>query len=253
MEGLTERILKDAIIEIEPEARGGEHLGYRYVEIRHPDYFDQPYAGFFGGAKPPDKAAVVADVVRDYVFALIGDIDLSRNWRAPLGSSMRFHERLLGDRRHDLTEPDIALHLDLPILKGVDLETLIKVREAEGASFEAFRNSLRLAIRERLRTASSIDAGAIALEIESDVIAPALADIERKLVAARKVLVKKAVTGVGIGAATTTCGLLTGNPLLVTTGVGAAMTSLAAANKYFEEQRDIALSDMYFVWRARGN
>src|SRR4029453_2023434 len=40
-------------------------------------------------------------------------------------------------------------------------------------------------------------------------------------------------------------------PLMVTTGVGAAMTALPAGHKYLEERREISLSDMYFLWQAQ--
>jgi hypothetical protein len=38
---------------------------------------------------------------------------------------------------------------------------------------------------------------------------------------------------------------------MITTGVGAAMTALPAMDKYLDDRRDIALSDMYFAWQAQ--
>jgi hypothetical protein len=61
---------------------------------------------------------------------------------------------------------------------------------------------------------------------------------------------KKASASIGMGALMTTCGLLTANPLLITTGVGAVATTLPAAHKFIEDRRDVSLSDMYFLWRA---
>jgi hypothetical protein len=251
---LTEQIAKESVVEIEDAAKAKEHLGHCFVSVYHPEYFDKPSTHLIRvhpGSQLPDKRTIIERTVREYVGHLLSDIDLSQHWQAPLGSSVKFHERLLRDRSPRVTESEVALHLKLPVLQGADLETLIRIREEERAHFEAFRSSIRLAIRERLLASSSSDPQLVAREIEQDIIAPALTEIERRLSAARSVLAKKSVTGVGVGFVTATCGLLTGNPLLVTTGVGAAMTTLAAVNKYFEEQRDIALSDMYFVWRGR--
>jgi hypothetical protein len=47
-------------------------------------------------------------------------------------------------------------------------------------------------------------------------------------------------------------GLHTLNPLFVAVGLTPAVNSLTnAAHKYIEEQRDIALSDMFFLWQAQ--
>jgi hypothetical protein len=114
----------------------------------------------------------------------------------------------------------------------------------------AFRSSLRSAIQERLKSTDDKAPERIAQEIGSDIIEPSLNEITR-LKAARTVLAKKAAVGVGVGAVTTVCGLLTTNPLMVTTGVGSAMTAVPAAQKYIEDRRDISLQDMYFLWRAQ--
>jgi hypothetical protein len=49
----------------------------------------------------------------------------------------------------------------------------------------------------------------------------------------------------------TTCGLLLANPLAITAGVGAIASGLTAGYKHIEDRRDVALSDMYFLWRAQ--
>jgi hypothetical protein len=91
----------------------------------------------------------------------------------------------------------------------------------------------------------------ISQEIRRDVIDPALNGIERRLNAARSALLRKGAVSVGVGALATTCGLLTANPLLIGSGFATAMTTVAHVNKYIEEDRDVSLSDMYFLWRAQ--
>jgi hypothetical protein len=114
-----------------------------------------------------------------------------------------------------------------------------------------FRYSLRTAIKERLRESDATDPKEIAQEIRRDVIDPALNKIERTLNGARSALLRKGAVSVGVGMLATTCGLLTANPLLIGTGFGTAMTTIAHVNKYIEEARDVSLSDMYFLWRAQ--
>jgi hypothetical protein len=47
-----------------------------------------------------------------------------------------------------------------------------------------------------------------------------------------------------------TVGLLTGLPVFVGAGAAAAASVSLAINKYFDDRRDVRLSDMYFLWIA---
>jgi hypothetical protein len=150
------------------------------------------------------------------------------------------------------TEADVAFHLSLPILEGIEPELLLRIRHDEHDHFEAFRTKLRLAIKERLERTDEPDAADVALEIRRDVIDPALNDIERRLKAARKLMQRKARLNLGLGSLVTSCGVLTANPIITGAGVAAMIgTSVTAGNKYLEEKRDIALSDMYFLWHTK--
>jgi uncharacterized protein (DUF2249 family) len=136
-------------------------------------------------------------------------------------------------------------------LRNVDPELLIRIRQEEAEHFIAFRRSLQLAIRERLQATSDKDPAVLAAQIQSEVIQPQLDNIARRLKAAQKLLVQKSATRVAVSVLTTTCGLLTANPLVMSTGVMAAMTALSAVDKYQDDRRDIILSDMYFAWQAQ--
>jgi hypothetical protein len=116
-------------------------------------------------------------------------------------------------------------------------------------SFERFRTSLRLAIRERLENTQTADSVSVASEIAEDVVEPSLNDIEQRLSAAQSVLEKKSMISVGIGTASATIGLIAGMPLLLPAGVAWALLPGQHYMKYLEERRDIQLSDMYFLWR----
>lgn len=240
-------LTKEAEIDVEDHA---DHFGYR---LWHPIF----YAQFTGGpiAKDASVAATRRKAARrvaaECSAQLVSDIETARLHQSSLGTDFGLHKRMLRSIKAKPSEADVAFHLRLPVLDGIEPELLLRIRSEEQVEFEAFRNSLRAAIRERLRSTDQDNAVDIALEIKSDLIEPALNDIGRRLARARNAIEKKAGLSVGLGALITTCGILTANPLITTTGVGTMATTVGAAHKYIEERRDIALSDMYFLWHAQ--
>jgi hypothetical protein len=246
---LISRFEAEASIEVHTDK------GYHMIVVDYPEYLDQPSGWLIrdGGnsAIKLDKREAAARFVHNQLTLVVADLATTVAMELPLGTAWKFHDRILRSTPRDIEVADVALELELPVLHGVDLETLLKIRTDERDSFLAFRNSLKSAIRERLDASGTTDAKTVAQEIQADLIEPSLNEIDRKLKAARNVLAKKAVVGLGVGTLTTTCGLLTTNPLMVTTGIAAAMSSVPATQKYIEERRDIGLSDMYFLWRAQ--
>jgi hypothetical protein len=249
VEQLAERLVREGTFRVRTIR------GRRAFEFSHPTYIPTPIVNFTGRRSAAevtrDRRKIVASLTQRYVHHLIADINLSHRWHSPLGSTLKFHEQLLRGDRAKSSEADVALHLQLPILKGVSTETLLKIRKEEGQHFEAFRTSLRRAIRERIEVAPDQNTDAISREIVLDVIQPGLNDIRRRLNASRNLLLKKSAASIGLGVIATSCGFLGIDPLTLTTGVGAAMTALPAGHKYFEERREISLSDMYFLWQAQ--
>lgn len=190
--------------------------------------------------------------MKKYLSSFASDVYTARGLDSPLGSTVYFHGQLLKTIKAGLKEADVAFQLKLPILEDVSPEVLLKVRSDEKPHFEKFRQSLRLAIKQRLDNVSSDKATEIADEIRKDIIDPALNDIELRLKSAKEVVTKKAGLSLTLGALTTTFGLLTANPFLVAAGATPAVGyTIAAGQKFIEEKRDIALSDMYFLWQAQ--
>jgi hypothetical protein len=197
------------------------------------------------------KKNKVTELVLAEVASLVSDIQASQALQSPLGAALPVYDQMLRKTAAPPTEAAVAFHLRLPVLQGIDPEVLLRVRHDEQPSFQTFRDSLRLAIRERVKTVGSVGAEVIAREIESDVIQPALHDIERRLEEAKKVLARKSGLSLGVGALVTTCGLLMANPILLAAGISSTASLIPVGHKYIEEQRDIALSDMYFLWQAQ--
>jgi hypothetical protein len=203
-------------------------------------------------SSPSGRLKIAEDVVSLLSAGLVSDIRASRQLDASLGSRFFFDREMLRAAKRKGTEADVAFRLRLPVLDGIEPELLLRVRQDEQDAFESFRTKLRLAAKERLERSEDPDAEKIALELRSDIINPALNDIERRLKAATKLMQHKAGLNIGLGSLITTCGLLAANPVITGAGVAAMVgLNITAANKYLDEQRDIALSDMYFLWRAK--
>jgi hypothetical protein len=146
----------------------------------------------------------------------------------------------------------LAFHLNLPTLHGVEVRTLLKIRSDERPAFEKFRRALVQAMDDRLANNKAANLQEIANEIRRDVLDPALDDIELRLKRAAGALTEKAATSIAIGSLPTICGLYTATPLLIAAGITPVITTLInATHKYIEEKRDVALSDMFFLWEAQ--
>lgn len=230
-----------------------EHGDHYHFVFDHPTFmhsaFDtvtREHVAASGGI----KEAAARSVVEMYVSRVSSDILAARYLRSPFGSDLEYYRVVMNRFSESVTHERVALELQLPVLDGVSPADLLALRSAEGESFERFRAALKKAISARLASDGSADAIAIARDIETDLLRPALMDIEQRLKAAQTVLVRKAAVGLTVGALATTCGLVLGVPTLAVAGVGSAMTALQAEYKYIEERRDVELSDMYFLWRA---
>jgi hypothetical protein len=146
----------------------------------------------------------------------------------------------------------VAFELELPVVKGLDLRTLLKIRRDEKLSFERFRRALVTAIKDRLATGVHVDAKKIAREICKDVLEPALAEIESRLKGTTKSLRGKGAATLAISSIPAIYGLHSASPLLIAAGLTPAVNSLTnAVHRYIEERRDVALSDMFFLWQAQ--
>jgi hypothetical protein len=180
------------------------------------------------------------------------DVASAHQLKLPLGAISRIHARMLS-ANHPPAGADVAFHLSLPILDGVPVKELVRLREREHDSFLRFRDSLRAAIKERAALAGSASARSVADQIQMDVIEPSLNKIRQQLAASEKALAKKTGVSLFLGALVTTCGILCG--LSPTLAVPAGITAVAtgtnsAAQKHIGEKQDISMHSMYFLWQA---
>lgn len=198
----------------------------------------------------PIKQRVAFHVVKKYWVAAASDLHTGEQLGIPVGVGIPYETEILRSIRPvKASETEVAMQLDLPVVNGLPPSEVIKLRENEGDAFEAFRYALRTAMKARLSSSESPNATAIAQEIKHDVVLPALNDIRRRLTAADALLRRKHHVNIGIAGLGTVCGLM-GSPTAALALTGAAIASGTAAEmRSYEEERDISLSDMYFLWK----
>jgi hypothetical protein len=229
------------------------HEDHWHYAFSHPDLEHFSYGQAWVEHEPTidDIAEAVLAV---YVAHLVSDVATASELDLPLGASVRLHEDVLSGTQLPQrdAEATAAFQLELPFIDDVPISDLIRIRQDEYPYFDRFRRSLSEALTAALdRSTDDTEPRDLAREIENDVIAPALMDIERRLRSAERTLTRKALTTGGVAGAVTTVGLLLGMPLIVGGGVASAVTTIPALHKYLDDRGAIELSDMYFLWHAQ--
>jgi hypothetical protein len=195
---------------------------------------------------------LVQQILRRYIVDLTADLATAHELKLPLGAARGMHGRMLAAARPTRVS-DVIFQIDLPILDGLSTKNLIEIRRKEHDSFVQFRNSLRVAVAERIKLSDGEAAQSIAEQVRLDYIEPALHRIRQRLVASERALAKKSGVAMFLGALGTTCGVLCGVPPEAAVPAG-AMAAIAvtgvAAQKHIEEKQQVSLDDMYFLWKA---
>jgi len=226
----------------------GDHFHYTF---NHPQLEHTQWGVISGDSSAHDKSALLAlvsqAVVARFAARLASDLGAARENRSALGIGISLHATMASAAVAPSVE-QVMFNLKLPTIEGIPPSTLMKLRADEKLHFDAFRNALRIAAQERISTSVSVVKAA--QELERDIIEPAIIGLHRSLKAAERVLAKKASLRIGMGTLVTTCGLVSANPLLVTAGVGTILSTLGPLETHADAQKDAALDDMYFLFRA---
>jgi Family of unknown function (DUF6236) len=193
-------------------------------------------------------------IVGLYWAAAASDMYAARSMGIPLGLGIKLEARLASLRRDSFAPAEVAFNLRLPVMDGLPVKELIALRANERDAFENFQDGLNRAIREKLSASDGAvdDLDDLVREIQADEIDPALREIQRRLDAAKGVLRKNHRFNIAIAGLATVCGLV-GAPIELSSAMaGAAVVGAATVeSKLVEEERDIAQSPMYFLWRAK--
>jgi hypothetical protein len=146
---------------------------------------------------PPEAAApleftLARNIVQLHWAGTASDMYLANSMSLPVGLGLGLEARLADLRRNSVSPSEVAFKLVLPVVDGLPVKELLALRESESDAFEGFRDSLTEAIKDRLVGPEDAveDVGALADELRSDVIDPALHRIQRRLRAAEGLLRK---------------------------------------------------------------
>jgi len=186
----------------------------------------------------------------DYLLGWAGDLYLSRELSLPVGISNPLQSRVLHLSGPRQAEGEIVFKLQLPVINGLAPKDLLAIRESEHDAFEAFRSSLRMAIRERLSVGGS-EPSNVAQEISQDVIQPALNNIERRLASAQSVLSRKHGLTSTLTAFGAVCGFMGHIELAGALFVASAVSAVDSEKKMVEDKATIESSDMYWLWKVK--
>ena len=252
-EKLVDQLSTEARIETKKGADGALEFAFVHPRFEHSVWGSLGPEDLVDRSKTGIARAVSVAVLRRYLAHLTSDVATIKHFEVPLGSTVWFHGELLKNLSKTASTSEIAFALDLPVLRGLPVETLLKIRSDEREAFVRFRNHLHQAISERAKTAGNTAASKLAAEIRRDLIDPELETIRQRLHSAEQMLGKKAAVGIVLGGLATVCGLIAGVPPPLATAAGVAtLTTVAgtAAAKDIEERRDVSLSGMYFLWKA---
>ena len=202
----------------------------------------------------------LATVVRNNLgFELASTQSINTNYLTDSSLDIDILRNLSGNPAIDERNQIIQKHLTclVPFVENADPEDLLKIRQNEGDAFIIFRNSLNQVIdeyKERGNFFTENDAR----EIFGDMIEPKLAQLNTKVKAAQKSLIKNTVSKIAGWGAAISFGWYAG---LLPTDLATAATALGLT-KIVAELTESILSKsntgdtiqdepMYFLWKLR--
>lgn len=200
------------------------------------------------------KRIIVDDLFRSFAAIMAADTWAARSLSVPLAISLPLGHAI--SSRHESIDPaQVAMEIGLPILQGVRVRDLIKLRVDEGEAFERFRSALKIALKERTANATMASSViSVSQEVLDDVITPALSDIQQRLDVARRTLARKSTANMAVGTTVILAGLLAGVPMVLPAGIALGLGVAGTHySKFLDDKGSIELSDMYFLWKLQGS
>lgn len=207
------------------------------------------------------KIAFHKELSKDLVYKLVRQISISEMLGTAYLTHRSFDARLLNyitDSNDQLNNNLLsAKHFQtiVPFVNDVSIKNLLKLRARENESFIEFRNAINQAILSC--TTSELNERE-AKKIYSDIIAPKLAALDKKVNEAKRDITKSlfssVVAGVGIIAFGQYSGFLTNDLIKIAEFLGISKVfqdTASNAKNYFDSQRNIRSDNFYFLWKVR--
>ncbi|MEU9019010.1 hypothetical protein [Actinomadura sp. NPDC048394] len=251
---IAKQIKNESNIELQPEGKG-----WRFT-VRHPN-MPEPFNGFAQPKKKakkdkrrknemPTKQQIAEFVVKKSAYALICDIATSKFTSLPLAIETLHLRPAWRAADGRMRESSIALEIPLPIMQGMSVRDACLLRQDLRPHFERFQHALTIAIREQLARDPGQEDSRIAQAVANEYIKPSLAEIDRALKESKRSLSVKVGSSLAVGAAVASTGLILSVPLVVASGLAAVGVSVPGIHKFFDENREVRTSDVYFLWKA---
>ena len=207
------------------------------------------------------KIAFHKELSRDLVYKLVRQISISEMLGTSYLTHRSFDARLLNHITNNNTQLNnnllSAKHFQtiVPFATDVSIKNLLKLRERENESFIEFRKAINQAILSC--TTSELNERE-AKKIYSDIIAPKLAKLDKKVNEAKRDITKSLfsslVAGIGIIAFGQYSGFLTNDLIKIAEFLGISKVfqdTASNAKDYFDSQRNIRSDNFYFLWKVR--
>jgi hypothetical protein len=236
-----EVLMRDGTVLHTQQAKDHWHFIFRHPMLEH----DTQLA--IWQKKKPTKKQMARVVYDDYASLLTSDVVNARLMELPMGVNAELHASMLGKGRHESLIGEAAMELYLPVLEGLPVRDIIRLRKDEYEHFTKFQVAIRAAIKAQLKDTED-DPVRAAAEVQREIIDPALSDIDLRLRTAESSLAQKISLSIGVGGALTVIGALDSIPLVIGSGLTAAVGAATALHTYFDKRKDVQLSDMYFLW-----
>lgn len=205
----------------------------------------------FYGIVDSDISEIIDDIVRqNYYTNMCGtsylthrDLDLE---------VIRSFEGSSKPRVTSPVSPTIFSHF-LPIIGEVSLEKVVRLRRAEGAAFELYRDAISKALRKNKKMPLRQQ-----VEFFDDIVRPEIAKIDSAVRRSRKLLVKSLTQDMIVATGAIGIGLFSG---LLPPEIGAAAVGLGSLHyspqfvkkltELCAEPKKAAESRYYFLWKAK--
>jgi len=149
----------------------------------------------------------------------------------------------------------LAKHLahEVPVIQGIKIKEILKLRENEGEAFLVYRNALKKAIAD-----AKAEPGAKMRDIFQDVVRPQLEKIDATLKTARATLAAGMVQDAALASGVVGVGLFSG---LLPMNIGAILSAIGGyhfADSLLSKARELAMdpsaireNQFYFLWRVK--
>jgi hypothetical protein len=186
------------------------------------------------------------------IVALLGDVSLANTLQAPLVQEAAVYRRIQITPGSESSMANVALDLDLPIMKHISIKDLLRLRQDHRPELQLFRNALRTAIREEISNNAAGAPHEIASAVIRDHVEPELARIDQKLRVAKRTFERKTAVELAVSTVAASVSLIAGAPLVI--GGGAAVvagTITRHALDVIDDKAEAEMSDFHFLWRAR--